>query len=241
MSTTTDTQAHATITLTCNHSGVVTIPADGEVRVGDKVACTKCPARKSDGQAPTRRIKAMASYAAPAPAWKPEPEDTGMVHGPEAPMYPAPSGHTAQATKVARYEAAKAEWAALKAWKQAGSVGDRPATPTLDAQNGENAGGKGARPASKARAPRAPRQPRAAMPAGLRFHRNGRPLASSRGSQFACLAYFYTKGVDGNRPRITTGELRAILTAAGITDPTTTEWEHTLPNGVTLSARIITD
>lgn len=157
---------------------------------------------------------------------------------------------TAPADRLTRYMDARNEWADLKAWKAAGSVGDRPATPTLDAQNIANAGGQGPRKvaapddAPKAKrapsTPEAPKAPRKVTTPGLRFFHDDQPMPDSQ-NKLSSVAWYYTRGCDttDQARRISTGELKAILSDAGITDPTTTEWEHTLPNGTTLAAKVI--
>jgi hypothetical protein len=142
-----------------------------------------------------------------------------------------------------RINAVNAEWRAVQAWKAAGSVGEKPATPTMDAvlnETGEHfkplrgfaaavkSNGHGTKPGRKAIEPTP----------GHRFFRNDRPFSDSDNT-LSSVAYQCTKGLDGERKRISTSELETLLKAAGIENPRTDVWEHTLANGIKLSARIV--
>lgn len=131
------------------------------------------------------------------------------------------------------YVAAKTEWAAVKEWRAAGSIGEAPATPNLDRLNQAHASGgiitmsKTTTITSNDPSTRAPKgtvifwHDGVAMPAGA--------------NTIAHLAVRFTKGcLDGGKHNSET--LRRLLAANGITEPTTTEWSYLLPNGVTIGA-----
>lgn len=105
----------------------------------DKPATAKRPAKNV-----TPRPKAAtkpATKASPAKAATP----------------PAPA--TASTDRIERLNLAKAEFVTLQAWEKAGSKGDRPATPNLDAANEGNG-----KPKAKAAAgPRKAKNPRRAV------------------------------------------------------------------------------
>lgn len=125
---------------------------------------------------------------------------------------------------------AQVEYKDIKAWKKAGSKGVAPTTPNLDQLNKENAAGITAKD-RKANGKGAKAKPAQTV----RFFRDGKPVKDSS-NKVSCLAYQYTRGVDGDRARISTDELKALLSDAGIDDLGTTAWEHKLPNGVTIGA-----
>lgn len=139
---------------------------------------------------------------------------------------------TASTDPRERLALAKAEHKMLQAWIKDGSKPPRPATLNLDALNGEyEARGRKPRTATG----RGGSVPRVARPA-MTFLRDGKAM-SPASNKFSCLAYQCTKGVDGDRPRISTDELRTILAGLGVDDPAATEWEVTLSNGVTIGAK----
>lgn len=137
-----------------------------------------------------------------------------------------------------RQNAAKAEHAALVAWQKAGSKGDKPATPNFEAikamvaapsdlRKGTAKGGKSS-------------TPRVTTDKSLRFGKvledGTRKGLSDQNNRFSDLAWNYTKGIDGDAPRISAKDLRALLAENGITEPTTTEWTFKLSNGITIGA-----
>ncbi len=127
-------------------------------------------------------------------------------------------------------ELARVEHTYLKAWRKSGAKGTAPATPNLDQLNQENAAGITAKDRKKNG-----KGAKAKPVQTVRFFRDGKPVKDSS-NKVSCLAYQYTRGVDGDRARISTDELKALLSDAGIDDLATTAWEHKLPNGVTIGA-----
>lgn len=86
-------------------------------------------------------------------------------------------------------------------------------------------------PAKKATTKRAP-----AAPVLVRFHHDDKPLPDSQ-NKISSVAYYFTKGIDGDDPRISTIALRDILTTAGVEDIEGKPWGPvTLANGVKLHA-----
>lgn len=129
---------------------------------------------------------------------------------------------------------AKGEWEALKQWRKNGEQGERPSTPILDANAEVFSPIRGGSTKSRAGKGRRRFEPTP----GHRFFRNGRPFGDF-GNKLGTVAYQTTGGVVDGRERISTGELEALLIAAGIESPRTTAWSYTLPNGVLLEARIV--
>lgn len=73
----------------------------------------------------------------------------------------------------------------------------------------------------------------------VRFFHDGKPMPDSQ-NKLASVAYQFTKGIGGaDVKRIGTADLVALLAKAGITDPAGSAWEHTLPNGVKIEARVV--
>lgn len=128
----------------------------------------------------------------------------------------------AASSRVERIKLAKAERAAVKAAEAAGEP--RPATPNLDAlEAGEPASTKSSSTASK---------PKAVT--GTQYVGNGKV---KRG--LSSIAYDFTKGCTSpDSPRMSVTELRAWLAAEGVTEPDTTTWERTLPNGITIGVTV---
>lgn len=143
-----------------------------------------------------------------------------------------PTTVAASTDRVERNRLAKAEWAAVKAWHQAGGTPPRPATPNLDAVEAEAKHPAGAKPRPQAAS--GSRARRTGRPA-IRFLHDGKRI-NDHDNRLASLARFYTKGVDGCEDRIKSARLREILAEASIADPDGTEWEHTLSNGRVLAA-----
>lgn len=80
-------------------------------------------------------------------------------------------------------------------------------------------------PAAKKAAPKKEKAPKSVV----QYWRNGEPITNPSVNSLSGVAYFYTKGVDGDRPRITTDELIALLKKAGVEVPVTKPFEVTLP------------
>lgn len=140
-------------------------------------------------------------------------------------------------TMTARRNAAKAEHKALKAWKDGGEQGDRPATPNLEAVQADHDAGKTAtqRVNGKAKGKGTPR-----VAQTVRFHHDGRPVSDAQ-NKISSVAYWYTKHIESDdSPRMSTAALKAMLIETGIKadELTTTEWEVELPNGIVLSTTI---
>lgn len=131
--------------------------------------------------------------------------------------------------RLSRLDAAKAEHAAVKAWRESGKQGDRPETPNLDALNEDHAAG------GRRRTKRPTGTRRAAGPAMV-YLKNGRPMNPANNS-LSSLAWQATKDLDPESPkRVSTARLREILADVGVTDPTSTEWEVELANGAVIGA-----
>lgn len=138
----------------------------------------------------------------------------------------------AHENRAERVRAAIKERKALKAWQKDGEQGPRPATPNLDAIEAEHENG-GALKAARKRSGKAPRAEQT-----VRLFHDGKPMPDSQ-NKLSSVAYYYTKGIGGDDvERIGVGELRDLLAKAGVSEPTTTAWEVTLPNGVTLAAKV---
>lgn len=114
-----------------------------------------------------------------------------------------------------------------------------PATPNLDKVNEEYAAGVRAadrkrmaqeyeaanRPASGGRGPKAT----------VTFTKDGKAVGTSQ-QRLSSMAYWYTKGIDGDSPRVSVARFREVLAELGVTDPETTTWAVTLPNGIKIGA-----
>ena len=137
-----------------------------------------------------------------------------------------------------RQNAAKAEHAAFVAWQKAGSKGDAPATPNFEAIKAVAANSTSLRKGSAKGGKSS--TPRVTTDKSLRFGKvnedGTRKGLSDQNNRFSDLAWNYTKGVNGDAPRIPAAELRALLAKNGITEPTTTEWTFKLSNGITIGA-----
>lgn len=137
---------------------------------------------------------------------------------------------TAQERNAQR-AAAEAEAAALKEWKK-NPTGERPATPTLDKMNESTATNR----RSNRSTTRTPREKRDVT---VRFFHDGRPMPDSQ-NKFSSLAWFFTKGVDGDSERVSTEALRSLVVKAneGLDGANVeqAEWSITLSNGITLRA-----
>jgi len=222
MPTTTTHAITTVVRLSCNHTLARAkgddFPMSPErCAPGATLDCPKCPARKTGGQ-PSRRIKAIETTNV----------ETPVVEAPaETPEPFAPEGYDLMV--------ARDEWKALKAWNEAGQVGDRPSTANLDAMNGAHAAGK-PRTGRKA-ATRKATTPKRTKAAGLRFHVGDRAMPDSQ-NKLSSVAWQATKGLGDDGGRVNTTALVALLAAAGISDPENTAWSHTLANDVTISATV---
>jgi len=170
------------------------------------------------------------------------------VDAPPAPPAEVPSGQADETGLIvvapgdkhalkARQDAAKEEHAALMAWTKAGSKGDAPATPNYEAIKAIAANSTSLQ---KGKGGKAGTTPRVTTDKNLRFGKiaddGTRKGFTDVNNRFSDLAWYYTKGLNGDAPRISAKDLRALLAEAGITEPTTTEWTFKLPNGVTIGA-----
>lgn len=72
----------------------------------------------------------------------------------------------------------------------------------------------------------------------IQYATDGKPITNPSVNSLSGIAYFHTKGVDGDRKRITTSELTALLNAAGIVNPKSEAFSVVLANGKTVSATI---
>jgi hypothetical protein len=69
----------------------------------------------------------------------------------------------------------------------------------------------------------------------IQYAHDGKPIRNPSVNSLSGVAYFYTKGIDG-QPRIPTSRLIEILADLGVTDPKGSSFSVTLPNGVVLSS-----
>lgn len=136
-----------------------------------------------------------------------------------------------------RADIALAEGKKLKKAKADGKP--LPATPNLDKVNEEYAAGIRAadrkrmaqeyeaanRPASGGRGPKAT----------VTFTKDGKAVGTSQ-QRLSSMAYWYTKGIDGDTPRVSVARFREVLAELGVTEPETTTWAVTLPNGIKIGA-----
>ena len=192
---------------------------------------TAAPRKASTTKAPA--TKATRTTASKTPAKK---ATTTTRKAPAAKKAPTTKAAPAAAievvdakTRVARTAAAKAEHKSLAEWDKSDKKAPKPATPNLDAMNADHAAGK------KAGAPRKAATPRTVQTVdfyvGERFLKGQNKLSS--------LAWYGTKDCGGSSSggRMSATELKDALAKAKITEPTTTTWKWTAPNGLVLSAR----
>lgn len=72
----------------------------------------------------------------------------------------------------------------------------------------------------------------------MQYAIDGVPITNPSVNSLSGVAYFHTKGVAADKPHIKTVELMALLVKAGVTEPKTTAFTVTLPNGKVLSATV---
>jgi hypothetical protein len=185
-----------------------------------KKSTTKAPAAKKATK-PKTAAKIPAKQVQTPPA---KPVDLWEKH---ADVESEATDVVAESNKVDRIRAAKPEYAALKAWDAAGAKGKRPATPNLDVIHG-----RGVAPTTTTE------KKQTKVAATVRFFHDAKPMPDSQ-NKLSSVAYYHTKAIKGTTPRVSTDDLRAILTKAGVADPEHTEWTHTLPNGVVLSTTML--
>ncbi len=137
----------------------------------------------------------------------------------------APAAPVVETDRIKKLAAAKVEKAALDTWVAGGKKGTKPVTPNLDSL--------AASPAST-RAKKATTTPRVAQ--SVDYFHDGKACPASQ-NRLSSLAWYYTKGIDGDEPRISAAALVILLKKAGVENPTTTAWKVELPNGVTLQAK----
>lgn len=133
--------------------------------------------------------------------------------------------------RAERLALARAEHKILKEWVSKGEKPPRPTTPNLDAINEEfsaaqQGGGRKSKKAAKAEV----------QGVTVRFFHDDKPMPNSQ-NKLSSVAYYFTKGIKRGADRITTDDLRALLTKAGVTNPANSEWELTLANGVKLHTK----
>lgn len=140
--------------------------------------------------------------------------------------------------RVERIAAAKQECSELKSWEKAGRKGKRPLTTNYDAlqlayaEKVEN-GGSGTttkRSSSKATTKRSSTS--SSSSAALQFMVGGKPVIAAH-NRLSGISR--ATGMKGGK-RISTDDLRKLMTKAGITEPDATEWSFELPNGVVIAA-----
>lgn len=143
--------------------------------------------------------------------------------------------------RAARTNLARDEHRALAAWKRAGSVGDAPATPNLDAINADAATGTRST-TTKERKPVTPK-------VEIHYFRNGKAMPASQ-DKLSSVAFQSTRGIMGGHglgrldpesKRISVTDFTALLAKAGIAAPATASFDAVLPNGQMVSARIAGD
>lgn len=136
----------------------------------------------------------------------------------------APSTAISQMSSTELWLKASAEDKAAKAAKKAGEP--IPATPHLDELHRRKESGE-------TEPPKAGKVSRVKC----RLYHDGHPMPDSQNS-LSSVAYYYTKTIDGDAPRVSTDRLIALLVEKGVTDPRGTSWDVKLPNGITLSSRV---
>lgn len=127
---------------------------------------------------------------------------------------------------VIRLKLIKEEQAALKAWQAGGEKGARPATPNFDVVVAGVAKPNGAR---KSASKSSDRQPRVTVT--VEFFTGHSNLAANNGRHNRLSAI-------AARNKMSIVDLRKLLADANITDPETTRWTLTLPNGNVVGARL---
>lgn len=136
-----------------------------------------------------------------------------------------------------RADLALAEGKALKKAKAAGKPA--PATPNLEKVNEEYAAGIRAadrkRMAQEYEAANRPSSGGRGPKATVTFTKDGKPVGTSQ-QRLSSMAYWYTKGIDGDAPRVSVARFRVILAGLGVTEPETTTWAVELPNGIKIGA-----
>ena len=122
---------------------------------------------------------------------------------------------------------ARAEEKAVKAARAAKAK--LPPTPAMQAI--ERAHAEGIQPPTRRRGePRAPR-------VVVHHFINGKPMPASQ-DKLSSMAWYATRNIDGENPRISTDALIALLAGAGVSDPRSTSWDVELPNGTLVAARV---
>jgi hypothetical protein len=117
---------------------------------------------------------------------------------------------TASTDKVERLMLAKQERLAVKAWRDAGSEGDAPATPNLDALNSDYESGVSTTVKNKKASKSA--NPRADKVEGIVFMYNGKPVAHNFLARLAA------------NLKMPVVDFKALLAEQGVTAPQTTTW-----------------
>jgi len=129
-----------------------------------------------------------------------------------------PNTPTASTDKIERLNLAKSEWAALKAWRAAGSEGDAPATPNRDAIAAEKESGvKTTKKSTKKSKSDNPRPERAE---GIVFMYNGKPVAHNFLARLAA------------NLKMPVTDLRVVLSDAGIDAPEMATWSLAVGDAV---------
>jgi hypothetical protein len=130
--------------------------------------------------------------------------------------------------RALRLNKATSEARGLAKWKRDGSTGTAPATPNVAAIDAikafEKAGGRvTSRSAASGRA-------------AVQYTKDGSPISASQ-NKLSSMAYWYTGGIDGDAPRVSTARFLELLQELGVEDPRQPGWEVTLPNGKKLGAK----
>lgn len=124
--------------------------------------------------------------------------------------------------RMDRIAAAKVEAEAVKSAKVAHKA--KPSTPVLDWMNDPT--NATARKASKGtRAPKV----------NIQYSHDGKAMPASQ-NKLSSMAYYFTKGIDGDTARVSTERFIELLTKGGASDPRSSNFSVNLSNGITISA-----
>jgi len=118
---------------------------------------------------------------------------------------------TASTDKAERYNLAKQEKAALKAWREDGEQGEAPATPNLDALHADYESGKDSTVKKSKKASKST-NPRDDKAEGIVFMYNGKPVAHNFLARLAA------------NLKMPVVDFKALLAEQGIDAPQTTTW-----------------
>jgi hypothetical protein len=149
----------------------------------------------------------------------------------EAPAAPQVDETVAAMTDGELYNLASKEHKAQREAKKAGKP--IPAAPHLDEMHRRSASGIKVGGKSKSSTPRAPK-------IDVQYFKDGRAIPASQ-NKLSSMAYYFSRGLDGDKPRIGTAEFVAVIAKATKLEPskvTTSSFDCKLPNGIVIAARV---